>query len=263
MPSFGTYIGFHGGHSIGGAASTWTPSSLSNLALWLRGDLGITLNGSDVAQIDDQSGNARNFAQGTAALQPAYTASGINGRPTLDTTSAGGEKIGTAFKIAGAHSIFVVFKFPSVPSASTFHLLSVLADATTATGAGAGSLILASNYPGYQNLSVGMGAPVSGAIVGANITWDTNPHHLLITYDGAGVTSTSAYKIYLDGVEQTVIASGSFISTFYGNQASIGATSGGNYPANAGYGEKIVVSGVMPADERAALFAYADALYGI
>lgn len=238
-------------------------SDVSNLGLFLRGDLGITLNGSDASQWDDQSGNGRNYVQGTAALQPAYTASNINGQPTLDTTSGGGEKMGVAFKIAGAHSIFLNFKLPSTPSSSTFHLLSVLADATTAAGSGAGSLVLAANYPGYTNLAVGMGAQVSGAVVGANVTWDTNPHTLQIDYDGSGVSSTSAYKIYLDGVEQTVVSTGSFISSFYGSMAAIGATSGGNYPANCNYAEKLVTTSVISANQRAALRSYSANRYAI
>lgn len=251
------------GYSYFGALDFSVTTDVSNLGLLLRSDLGITLNGSDASQWDDQSGNSRNYVQGTAALQPAYTASSINGQPTLDTTSGGGEKMGVAYKISGAHSIFLNFKLPSTPSSSKFYLLSVLADSTTASGAGAGSLVLAANYSGYTNLAVGMGGVVSGAVVGANVTWDTNPHTLQIDYDGGGVGSTSAYKIYLDGIEQTVVSTGAFVSTLYGNLAAIGATSGGNYPANCNYAEKLVTTSVISANQRAALRSYSANRYAI
>lgn len=50
----------------------WTPSQLDGLALWLDADDAstITLNGSNVSQWDDKSGNNRNASQTTATSQP-------------------------------------------------------------------------------------------------------------------------------------------------------------------------------------------------
>ncbi|MFM6187855.1 MAG: hypothetical protein ACKPEQ_31335, partial [Dolichospermum sp.] len=66
----------------GGAA--WTPAQIPT-ALWLdAADAStITLNGSTVSQWNDKSGNGRNATQATASLQPAYNATGINGKPAL------------------------------------------------------------------------------------------------------------------------------------------------------------------------------------
>lgn len=63
------------------------------LQLWLRSDLGITLNGSNVSAWADQSGCGdanRNVAQGTPANQPVYTASDANygGQPSLSSAAA-------------------------------------------------------------------------------------------------------------------------------------------------------------------------------
>jgi len=241
----------------------FTVEDLASLALHLRADTEVTLNGSDASQIDDQSGNSRDYSQGTAALQPAYNATGINGRPTLDTTVAGAERIGRAFKISGAQSIFIVFKCTALPVFNTdFFALSILADANTPSG-GDGSLILASNYSGYQPYSFGLGGSVSGAVVGVNEAINTNPHFLLITYAGGGVGDTTKYKFFLDGVEKTVVSSGVFISTIYGSEASIGAATSGVYPANTRFGEKAVTSAVVSETLRSALHAYASNLYAI
>jgi hypothetical protein len=64
----------------------WTPTALgSALALWLDADdaATITLNGSTVSQCNDKSGNNRHAFQATAANQPTYTPSGLNGKPVI------------------------------------------------------------------------------------------------------------------------------------------------------------------------------------
>ena len=64
----------------------WTPADLgADLALWLDADDAstITLNGTNVSQWDDKSGNNRHATQGTAADQPTYSATGLNGKPSL------------------------------------------------------------------------------------------------------------------------------------------------------------------------------------
>ena len=61
---------------VGPVIGFWTPADLgADLALWLDADDAstITLNGSNVAQWDDKSGNNRHAVQTTAASQPAYT----------------------------------------------------------------------------------------------------------------------------------------------------------------------------------------------
>jgi len=71
----------------------WTPSELgSALALWLdAADAGtITLNGSNVSQWNDKSGNSRHILQASPALQPSYQAPGLNGYPIVDFERARG-----------------------------------------------------------------------------------------------------------------------------------------------------------------------------
>jgi hypothetical protein len=73
-----------------GSATLWTPASLgADLALWLDAEdtASITLNGSNVSQWSDKSGNNRHATQGTAADQPLYSATGFNGKPTVENVS--------------------------------------------------------------------------------------------------------------------------------------------------------------------------------
>lgn len=76
-----TRIGIGIGIGLGSAPST--PSALtyvtSGVLQYVRADLGITLNGSNVSAWADQSGAAKDYSQGTGAAQPAYsTTSGPN-----------------------------------------------------------------------------------------------------------------------------------------------------------------------------------------
>lgn len=64
------------------------PTEISDLALWLRADLGVTEVLGKVSQWADQSGNARHATQGTAADRPTKVASQINGEPIIRFTSA-------------------------------------------------------------------------------------------------------------------------------------------------------------------------------
>ncbi|NBX72812.1 MAG: hypothetical protein EBQ89_00760 [Alphaproteobacteria bacterium] len=68
-------------------ASGLNPKTIVGLSLWLDGSDSstITLNGANVSEWRDKSGTgAPAAAQSTAASQPAYNASGVNGRGTVD-----------------------------------------------------------------------------------------------------------------------------------------------------------------------------------
>lgn len=78
----------------GGATRLWQPSDLgTSLALWLDAEDAstITLNGSNVTEWADKSGNTspRNATQSTASLQPSYNAVTLNGKPTVSQTERG------------------------------------------------------------------------------------------------------------------------------------------------------------------------------
>ncbi len=66
-----------------GRSSFWQPTVLAGCSLWLRADLGITLNGTTVSAWADSSTNGNNASQGTAGRQPVYNTRQINGQPTL------------------------------------------------------------------------------------------------------------------------------------------------------------------------------------
>lgn len=67
------------------ALSVFTPTSISNLGLWLDADDATSFTYSSgvlVSQWADKSGNARHFAQGTTARQPSRNGT-MNGKSTV------------------------------------------------------------------------------------------------------------------------------------------------------------------------------------
>lgn len=64
------------------------PTQVSNCALWLRADVGITLIDNLVSTWADQSGNNRNFSAPDAASRIAYNAT-INGKSVLNVNPSG------------------------------------------------------------------------------------------------------------------------------------------------------------------------------
>lgn len=59
---------------FGDQDAVFSPDQISNLISWHESGQGITLNGSDVADWADLSGNGFDFSQPTASAQPAYSA---------------------------------------------------------------------------------------------------------------------------------------------------------------------------------------------
>lgn len=97
------------------AKGNFFPRKLPNLVLWLRSDLGITLNGSNVSAWADQSGNGNNVSQGTAAQQPVFnsTDSSIRNKPSLTFDGSNDVLIGTPAAALTSNknwSFFVVHK---------------------------------------------------------------------------------------------------------------------------------------------------------
>jgi hypothetical protein len=90
-----------------GGSKLWRPDELgADLALWLDAEdaASITLNGTDVAQWDDKSGNGNDASQATAANQPAYVATGFNSKPSIDFVGSS-EQLTTSYVLDFPFSI--------------------------------------------------------------------------------------------------------------------------------------------------------------
>ena len=99
--------------SIQKISRAFSPSDIPNLALWLDASDAstITLNGADVSQWDDKSGNGRNVTQGTPSSQPLYDLAAQNGKNVVNFNGSTEWLLGAAYNFfAQPYTIFVVGK---------------------------------------------------------------------------------------------------------------------------------------------------------
>ena len=91
--------------------SFWTPDALgADLALWLdAADANtITLNGSNVSQWNDKSGNGINLSQATAAFQPTYVTDLLNGKSGVRSDGSDDKLIAATGFAAESVMVFMV-----------------------------------------------------------------------------------------------------------------------------------------------------------
>lgn len=106
-------------------SALWTPAQIST-ALWLDASdaSSITLNGSNVSQWNDKSGNGRNAVQATAINQPTYQVAGLNNKPAIEAGSGlryMWANLNQAITTSSAH-IFVVFRTTVISANQLFDL---------------------------------------------------------------------------------------------------------------------------------------------
>jgi hypothetical protein len=122
------------------------PTNLSGCILWLRGDLGVTLNGADVAAWADQSGQGNDATQGVAADQPAFEAAGgPNGTPCVTFDSGNTEFLDLTGMVdtSNAYTIFAVFDPDTNPNGASLFSSTGTGNRLlvyTSTGAAPGTL---------------------------------------------------------------------------------------------------------------------------
>jgi len=94
----------------------FSPLSIQDLSMWYDPSVAssITLNGSNVSQLNDLSGNGRNLTQSTASSQPAYVTAASNGNNVMRFTSAqalqfNSANTGSAYTVTSQSIFFALF----------------------------------------------------------------------------------------------------------------------------------------------------------
>lgn len=108
-------------------ATAFSPSSITDLALWLDADSSssLTMNGTGVSQWSDKSGNANHATQATAAAQPTVTSAAQNGRSGISFDGTQFMEF-TQFLSGSAATALVVAKQDASPPTSEAFTGSVL-----------------------------------------------------------------------------------------------------------------------------------------
>lgn len=212
------------------------PASLSGLQLQLKANAS-----ASNSSWSDFSGLGNNATQATAAQQPIYSATAYNNKPGL-TFDGVNDNMFEALDLSGSKTIGVSFKLTATPGASTLYSLIRLKNGSTRTE------LMVINFSGYKKISFMCDFATSGAASrGIDPVLDTNPHTLIVTWDGISVTSSDSYKVYLDGNPWLVLSS----STINASASSVGSIGGRAtntgfeiYPSKVIYFRTFVYSGV-------------------
>ncbi len=141
---------------------------IPGLALWVKADAGVVLNGTKVATWQDQSGNGRDFSA-TGTAQPTLTNSGLNGLPVI-----------------------------------TFDGVNTFMD--TAGNISFGTMFIVANYSGGASFSPGNAALVSMAGAGGSFMWRGNGNaQFRVLPEGHGDNGdglTEYTGMFINGVQQ-------------------------------------------------------------
>lgn len=106
---------------LGRTGRQFEPLDIAGCVLWLRSDLGVTKDGSNLVSLwADQSGNGNDFSQNTDASKPVWTADVGNGLPGLTFDGATSDILTGTFTQAQPNTWFVAFKYTSGLTAYRF-----------------------------------------------------------------------------------------------------------------------------------------------
>lgn len=244
------------------------PTNISGCVLWLRADLGKTLNGSTVSQWNDQSSSGNNASQGTAANQPTDQPSDTPQASLLFSVNATDTTL-NRFNISdsvslhsgtGSYHLWAVIRTPTTyPTTHSIH--GPIFDKNTASPWTGG---VGDGFGLGINVVVGVGQPIvvfSGhtGTVNPGINTTTNTLYLLeYVYDGNGT-----HTIIINGVSTTALSS-STVTTPGNNTLVIGTTAAG---INRSFAGNIFEQGInIPAPlsiQRTQLQNYVRLRYGV
>lgn len=244
------------GHNIWVApVPVWSPAMLTNVRLWVRADLGVTLVGADVDVWADQSGAGNDLSAAAPGARPLFVANGFNG----------GAQPYVEFDGVTEYIRNVAFSWPdlggNVPAFSFSFIMEDIAAAAVSTSVWAfGAFDV--NISGRRSASVtdNFGA-FAGPSAGATSTSTTSlvPPRL-VTYRWDGATQA----IYVNGgAAEDPKANANAFTDVATRTFSVASELGGIQNGNMRVAEIIVQKEAISAPDLALLAAYATARYGV
>lgn len=257
-------------------ASGFNPKSISGLSLWLDASDAstITLNGANVSEWRDKSGGSPNASQATAASQPAYTSSAINGRPAVDFNSnrslvfASSTASFNYLHNSTGGTIFMVVRPGATSDPNAYRpFLTNHGDSSANTGVG---FVFDDRAAGFNRNNMliatvnrGVAGQQTAAVLANNFFTTANAYCVLsVAFDCGNATASSRLRVYLNGTANgTTNTSTNAAATGNASQnMTIGSIGGGTEAAVA---EMLFYQGVLGASQRVAVERYLAKKYGI
>lgn len=204
-----------------------TIKDIPGLATWLDFDFGVTLNSTTISALSDKSKVTTGVVQPTAANQPLYSATGIAGKPAGDFDGVDDTMGMTGIALPGAMTFFTAYQMKVVPNMSTYYLLGLSSGSNPFTALTTGDAL-------FKKVTFQANGTSNTAAVGFDPTLDTNPHTLVVSYNGGTNTTPGNYTAKFDGSSQALTTSSALNGSAYGANLSLGGIyTGTTFVANA------------------------------
>ena len=240
-----------------------TPSNISGLVCWLDANEGLTLDGSDVDQWADQSGNGHHATPVAVGEEPQYDATGLNGLPTIDfSSSSSGDGFTitehTDFDSTSGYDFFVVMVLDS-----GFNTARTIMRNRSIAGLGtgpAGWFMEVDSPERYLN-GVDDGSAYYSVISNSG---DVMPEGIPIVFNYH--TSFTAHDVEHSGVAQNVGAnqtSGTVTSVTNSEDVHIGVAPDGNRHLDGKISEILIYNTQLSASDRNKITNYLKFKWGV
>jgi hypothetical protein len=218
------------------ASTGFDPRTISGLAVWLDASVSssITLNGGNVSQWNDLSGNGRNATQATAASQPSYSTAALNGKNVVVAQDTGRVLKTAAFPVGLPQTVFVVASVPTTGNHGIFQRGTVndihalwQNSGTFRARRGSASDATATAVTGYRILTCVFTLTLSRLFVGATQGTDETTN---VTAFNAAATSPDR-TLALFALDSTIGMAGGIAEFLYynGNLSAANQTTVRNY----------------------------------
>lgn len=233
------------GYGFGGGGPAFRPTNIAGAMLWLRADLGLTLNVSAVAQWNDLSGTldpAKNVAQSNVSFQPTFNAAdaAYNNKPTIS--------------IAAASNQFLQSGAWAAPMVQPWTLVIVGNDDGAATYRWWFDNNTAPSTQLYNNLGSRYDVYAGAALATSVVPSGATPRIWMIT------ASAGTGNVYMTA--KTANATGAVGAQGWAG-TTIGADRTGGSGLNGKMAEVIAYNSALGPTDRSALWDYLGSRYGI
>lgn len=236
----------------------FTPLALSGLRLWLRADLGVTIDTGVSTWANQAPSFTHDAVQADVTKQPAYSATSMNNRPGITADGSNDCLRIPAMTYGGADKVTIAFV-----AKDTSVGLSAIVEGLA--GGGKHFSLLANPAAGRVRLYLeGAGTTNSGYFTDTLAT----PRRIIATYDYAivGGAGTLEVAAWLDGVSQTLTQEGAQnnVGPFTDGALNFFARNDGAALPWAGtLGEVILYNRILSASEIQALDNYLKTQWGL
>lgn len=229
-----------------------TPSTLSGRIGDWRADTGLTLSGSAVTGWADQSASAKNLAQATGSKQPAYAATGLNGKPTVTFTRANSQSLAAASALWTGDQAFTSFVVATLSDTSRSAYFSI-----GATGAH-NYLTLALNYNASTQAGLNTNGSFAYHTAGVRVAASASDV-MLVSHTKEASTDLSTALCYKKGVKKVLNSSLAGTATVTAGSTNIGeniGSTGTGYAFGGSISHVLIYSRVLTDIERQGIEAY-------